>query len=170
LINLVLLAETCILKAIRKRGTPMIYDELSSLAKYNSLINELPSVVTILESRQWEDISVGSYSSDNPHIAYELVEYASSPKPRQYQVFEEKTQIHILLSGEELMALSWREHARSIAFDKEGKATLAADPIGVIHAKRGHFTLFMPGEPHTVGMESPGKSSLVRKLIFTISD
>jgi len=148
----------------------VIYDELSSLAKYNLLSNELPSVVMILESRQWEDMLVGSYTSENRRIAYELVEYTSSLKPRLYQVFEEKTQIHLLLSGEELMALSWREHARSIAFDQDGMATLSADPIGVIHAKAGHFALFMPGEPHTVGMGSPGKSSLVRKLIFTISD
>ncbi len=148
----------------------MIYDELSFLAAYNSLINELPSVVTILESKQWEDVSVGSYECDNARIAYELVEYTSSPSPHSYQVFEEKTRLHILLSGEELMALSWREHARSLSFDQEGKATLTADPIGVIHAKEGHFALFMPGEPHTVGMETPGKASLVRKLIFTIAD
>ena len=148
----------------------MIYDELSSLAKYTALSNDLPAVVTILESKQWEDVPVGPYICDNPRITYELVQYESSPNPRQYEVYEEKTQIHILLSGEELMALSWREHARSITFDKNGRATLTADPIGVIHAKAGHFALFMPGEPHTVGMESPGKSSLVRKLIFSISD
>ena len=148
----------------------MIYDELSYLSHYNSLIDQLPSVLTMLESKQWEDELVGPYTSDNPRIACELVEYASSAEPRQYQVFEEKTQIHLLLAGEELMALSWREHARSIAFDKEGKATLTADPIGVIQAKEGHFALFMPGEPHTVGMESSGTSSLVRKLIFTITD
>lgn len=148
----------------------MIYDELSSLSHYTSLIDELPSVVTILESVGWGDVSVGSYPIDNPRITCSLVEYASSAEPRLYQVFEEKTQIHILLSGEELMALSWREHARSLRFDQSGRATLAADPIGVIHAKKGHFALFMPGEPHTVGMETPGKSSLVRKLIFTIAD
>lgn len=148
----------------------MIYDELSSLSTYNSLIHDLPAVVTILTSRQWEDVSVGSYASEMAGLAYELVEYASSSVPSPYQVFEEKTQIHVLLSGEELMALSWREHARSLFFDKDGKATLAADPIGVIHAKAGHFALFMPGEPHTVGMGSQGKTMTVRKIIFTISD
>ncbi len=148
----------------------MIYDEFSTLATYNSLINELPAVVTILESKQWEDEPLGTYATDNPRIAYEFVEYTTSAEPRLYQVFEEKTQVHIVVSGEELMALSWREHARSISFDKEGKATLTADPIGVIHAKAGHFALFMPGEPHTVGMESQGIISMVRKLIFTIID
>lgn len=148
----------------------MIYDELSSLSTYNSLIHDLPAVVTILKSRQWEDVSVGAYSSGMASVSYELVEYPGSPEPSPYQVYEEKTQIHVLLSGEELMALSWREHARSLVFDKDGKATLLADPIGVIHAKAGHFALFMPGEPHTVGMGSQGKSTMVRKLIFTITD
>ena len=148
----------------------MIYDELSHLANYTTLIHELPSVVATLESKQWEDASVGPYQSDNPNISYELVEYQSSSEPSAYQVYEEKTVLHVMLSGEELMALSWREHARSIIFDNEGHALLEGDPIGVIHAKAGHFALFMPGEPHTVGMESPKRGSLVRKLIFTISD
>lgn len=148
----------------------MIYDELSSLSHYTSLIDALPAVLSIIESREWKDEPLGFYTNDNSRISYELVEYASSAEPRLYQVFEEKTQLHIMLCGEELMALSWREHARSIAFDQDGKASLAADPIGVIHAKKGHFALFMPGEPHTVGMETQGKSSLVRKLLFTITD
>lgn len=148
----------------------MIYDELFQLSKYTSLIHDLPSVIAILESKQWEDASVGPYQSDNPNISYSLVEYQSSPEPKAYQVYEETSVLHVMLSGEELMALSWREHARSIRFDHEGHATLEGDPIGVIHAKAGHFVLFMPGEPHTVGMESSGKSSLVRKLIFKLAD
>lgn len=148
----------------------MIYDELSSLPYYTSLINELPAVLKILRSKQWEVESLGNHATNNPRIACTLNEYSSSSVPRPYEVYEQKTQIHILLSGEELMALTWREHARSISFDKDGKATLSADPIGVIHAKAGHFALFMPGEPHTVGMESSAKDSLVRKLLFTISD
>lgn len=148
----------------------MIYDELSLLAKYNSLIDVLPAVVAIVESRNWAEEPLGSYPSGNPRIKCTLTEYTSSSEPRAYQVFEEKTQVHAVLSGEELMALSWREHARSLSFDEEGAATLEADPIGVIHAKAGHFALFMPGEPHTVGMESEGKSMLIRKLIFSIAD
>ncbi len=148
----------------------MIYDELSSLSKYRSLIVELPQVLALLESKNWKDETLGSYPTKHALVFCELVEYETSSEPLPYQVFKEKTQVHILLEGEELMALSWREHARSVSFDQEGKATLAADPIGVIHAKTGHFALFMPGEPHTVGMESSGNSSLVRKLIFTIHD
>lgn len=148
----------------------MIYDELSSLSQYTSLIDELPTVLAILKSKQWKEESLGLYPTDNPHIVCELVEYANSAKPNPYQVFEEKTRIHILLAGEELMALSWREHARSLGFDQEGQATLVADPIVVIHGKAGHFALFMPGEPHTVGMGSPTKNMSVRKLVFTITD
>ncbi len=148
----------------------MIYDELSMLSHYNALFDELPSVVAILGSNGWEEEPVGLVFCGNSRITCELVEYATSSEPRPYQVFAEKTQIHVLLVGEELMALSWREHARSLGFDKEGMATLTADPIGVIQAKAGHFALFMPGEPHTVGMEASGSSTLVRKLIFTITD
>ncbi|MGB4406710.1 MAG: YhcH/YjgK/YiaL family protein [Sphaerochaeta sp.] len=146
----------------------MIYDDLSDLSRYNSLIDELPNVLNILESKRWEEASVGKKTCHYPRISYELGEYTSSAEPRLYQVFKEKTRVHILLSGEELMAVSWPEHARSLSFDQEGKASLGADPIGVIHAKPGHFALFMPGEPHTVGMESPGNRTKVRKLIFTI--
>lgn len=148
----------------------MIYDELSSLSHYTSLIDALPAVLSIIESREWKDEPLGFYTNDNSRISYELVEYASSAEPRLYQVFEEKTQLHIMLCGEELMALSWREHARSLSCDKEGMATLSADPIGVIQAKEGHFALFMPGEPHTVGMEASKNGSVVRKLLFSILD
>lgn len=148
----------------------MIYDELSSLSHYTSLIGELPAVLTLLESKQWGEAFLGNHTTNNPLIACELVAYTSSSEPRPYEVFEQKTRIHILLAGEELMALSWREHARSIGFDAEGKATLVADPIGVIHAKVGHFALFMPGEPHTVGMISSENNSVVRKLLITIYD
>ncbi len=148
----------------------MIYDELSLLPSYKSLIDTTAALVAILESRDWAQEPIGSYPSGNPRIQCTLVEYTSSSEPRPYQVYEEKTQLHVMLSGEELMALSWREHARSLSFDEEGSATLEADPIGVIHAKSGHFALFMPGEPHTVGMETGGKSSLVKKLIFQIAD
>ncbi|HAF85560.1 MAG TPA: hypothetical protein DCG32_04180 [Sphaerochaeta sp.] len=146
----------------------MIYDDLSDLSRYITLIDELTNVLKIIESKRWKEESVGQKICHNPRISYEVVEYTSSVEPRLYQVFEEKTRVHILLSGEELMAVSWPEHARSLSFDQEGKANLAADPIGVIHAKPGHFALFMPGEPHTVGMESPGNRTKVRKLIFTI--
>lgn len=148
----------------------MIYDEISLLATYSSLIDNLPSVVAILESTRWEDALPGPYTSGNPRITCELVEYASSAEPRLYQVFEEMTALHVMLAGEELMALAWRESARSLKYDKEGKATLQGDPIGVIHAQEGHFALFMPGEPHTTGMEAPGNSSVVRKLICMIAD
>ena len=148
----------------------MIYDEVSFLHTYISLNHGLTAAMQILEAKQWKDEPLGFHPTDNARITCELVAYENSSQPGPYQVFEEKTRLYVVIEGEELMGISWREHARSLSFDGEGQATLIADPIGVIHAKSGHFALFMPGEPHTSGMESPGKKALVRKLIFTISD
>lgn len=148
----------------------MLYDELSSLGTYGSLVHDLPLVVAILKARPWEVEGFGTHKTENPRITYTVLSYESSSVPTPYEVYKEKTQLHVILEGEELMALSWREHARSAVWDSAGKATLSGDPIGVIHAKSGHFALFMPGEPHTVGMESSKEHNKVTKVLFSIAD
>lgn len=148
----------------------MIYDVLASLNHYSPLVSDVPAMKKIIKSRDWTQEKVGEYSTGSENLHCVLVEYPLSSIPSPYEVYEEKSRLHYIVQGEELMGLSWREHARNLPFDQEGRAELSADPIGVIHAKEGHFVLFMPGEPHTGGMESSTGKSSVRKLIFTISD
>ena len=148
----------------------MIYDVVSSLYQYTSLIAHLPIAMEILATENLLEKAPGSYATSHAQVTYSILSYENSTMPRPYEVYAEKTSLHVLLSGKELLAFSWREHAMGLEMDEHGKALLEADPIGVIHAEKKHVAIFLPGEPYTYAMRTEDSSERVKKVVFILSD
>ena len=110
--------------------------------------------------------------SKDPRVRYLISSYETDAKDHPYEIHRRTTDVVIMLSGEELMSVSWREAVKEAdtPYNKEEDVQYTTgEPITVWHAAQGRFAIFLPGEPHKEGV-AIGLPSKVKKVVFKIYD
>jgi YhcH/YjgK/YiaL family protein len=144
----------------------MIYDTLSNLAIYCPLVPQLQFIIDTMKSENLSDKVVGDYTTTSKNVRYTISECKGSPVDSHFEMHKEETIVQIVLKGKALLALTWREHAKGLPYDKEKDiVVLEGDPTAVIHAEENHFCIFFPGEPF-----KGGTGEYVKKALFKIKD
>ena len=144
----------------------MIYDTLSNLGVYAPLVPQLKSIIKVLEKENLSLQEVGEYVTRSKDVRYTISDAETSPPGSLFTMHKEETIMQIILEGKELLALTWREHAKGLPYDKEHDTVLLeGDPTAVIHAEKGHFIIFFPGEPFKEGLGEQYK-----KATFNLKD
>ncbi len=150
----------------------MIFDSLDNLELYLPLIPRMRSVIDVMDRGEVYEMECGSYQSKDPHVRYLISSYETESKEKPYEVHHKATDVEIMLKGEELMSVSWREAVKDAdaPYDKDGDVQhTTGEPLIVWHAAPGRFALFLPGEPHKGGV-AIGLPSKVKKITFKIYD
>ncbi|AEV28208.1 uncharacterized protein, YhcH/YjgK/YiaL family [Sphaerochaeta pleomorpha str. Grapes] len=144
----------------------MIYDTISNLEKYCPLVPQLKTVITSINKENFTAKDIGEYKTRSKNIRYSISHAQSPIKNSLFEMHKEETIVQIILEGKELLALTWREHAKGLPYDKDHDVVLLeGDPTAVIHAEKGHFIIFFPGEPFKEGL---GEN--YTKAIFKLRD
>ncbi|MFA6891785.1 MAG: YhcH/YjgK/YiaL family protein [Sphaerochaetaceae bacterium] len=147
----------------------MLFDTLDNLELYLSILPELQTVIEVMDKGEVYEMKNGSYSTKNQEVSYNIVSYLSGGQDDRYEAHRKTTDLEILLEGEELMSLTWREAVKDATpYDAVKDVCFCdGDPLVVVHAAVGRFCVFFPGEPHRTGV--PVVNPLqCRKVVFRI--
>lgn len=149
----------------------MLFDTLENLELYVPVLPKLRKVIEIMDRGLPYDAEPGSYTTDDPDVRYIVSAYMSSAESKQFESHRKETDVQIVLEGQELMALTWRELAgQATPYDEEKDCVfLDGEPTVVIQATQGRFSIFLPGEPHKPGV-ALAEPSAVKKVVFKIKD
>lgn len=149
----------------------MLFDTLDNLELYVPVLPKLKKVIEIMDRSLPYDAEPGSYSTDDPDVRYVVSAYMTSFEPKKFESHRKETDVQIVLEGQELMALTWRELAdQASPYDPDNDCVfLDGEPTVVIQATQGRFVVFLPGEPHKPGV-ALGEPSAVKKVVFKIKD
>ncbi|MDT4762808.1 hypothetical protein [Sphaerochaeta sp. PS] len=124
----------------------MVFDILENLEWYLSLYPSLQKVISIMDrSLPYKD-GPGVHQCDG--ITYEVLSYPSGSDSSIRQA--ERTQLHCILEGEELISLEENEV-----------------PSVVLMATEGRFVVLRKGEFYKTSMQM-ANDKLVKKVIFTL--
>ena len=148
----------------------MIFDTLDQLEMYIPLLPALRVVADVMDHDDVYDKEPGTYSTYDKKVSYTVMEYRTS-QSRQFEFHKDHTSVQIVLKGQELMSTTWRELKRQCEnFNSTSDVGfLDAEPISVLQAIQGRFSVFFPGEPYKSGV-SYGEPAVVKKVIFKVLD
>ena len=150
----------------------MLFDSLDNLELYYPEVPRMQTVVEIMDKGDVYGMEPGSYQTKDPKVRYIISEYETDSKEKPYEIHRRATDVQIMLEGEELMSVSWREAVKEAdkPYDKESDVQYTTgEPLAVWHAARSRFAVFLPGEPHKTGV-AIGFPAKVKKVTFKIYD
>ncbi len=149
----------------------MIFDTLENLEMYSPLVDKIKVVADTMDHDDVYDKAPGKYTTRDPKVSYTVYSYVTSSADKPFEFHKKHTDVIIVLSGQELMSSSWRELQRNCnSFDEvNDTGFFVGEPISVLQAAQGRFSVFFPGEPHKSGV-ALGEPSLVKKVVFKIED
>lgn len=142
----------------------MLFDTLENLELYLPVLPELQAVIEVMDKGDVYTMKDGVYPTSNPEVSYRIDSYQSGAEGTPYLIHRKTTVLMILLEGEELESLTWREAAKDATpYDSAtDQCTCDGDPLVVIHAAVGRFCVFYPGEPHRSGLPVVNPASCKR--------
>ncbi|MBI9094809.1 MAG: YhcH/YjgK/YiaL family protein [Sphaerochaeta sp.] len=148
----------------------MILDQISQMKKYVSTLPALQQVIDILESGKLEALELGSYSTEQKDLRYNLFTYKTEKtEASEYEVHRKEADVQILLKGHERMDIASRDLlTATTAYDEEKDFFMAkGEKLLSYHAKQGSFVVFFPGEPHAPNLVDESSSQVV-KMVFKV--
>lgn len=150
----------------------MVFDNLEKMEMYLPVLPKLQKVIDILDRGEVYEQADGHYTTDDPDVRYFISSYETTTAPGPFEIHKRDTDVQIVLSGKELLALTWRELASTAgAYDEKKDAAFfeGGDPTIVIEGIPGRFVVFLPGEPHKACVAA-GEPATVRKLVFKLKE
>jgi len=147
----------------------MLFDTLDNLELYQPLLPLLQTVIEVMDKGDVYTMKDGSYATDNPNVRYSIGSYMTSSEGKRYEIHKKATDVQIMLEGEELMSVTWREAVKDATPYDEAKDIhfCDGDPLLVMHAAVGRFCVFFPGEPHKPGVPVVNPMAC-RKVVFKL--
>lgn len=149
----------------------MVFDTLDQLEMYIPILPQIRLIADIMDHDNLYEMPCGSYKSKDSHVTYTISEYMTSDVDKPFEFRKDHSEVHIVLSGQELMSTTWRElKNQSESFDQKNDiGFFQAAPVTVLQATVGRFAVFFPGEPHKSSV-CLGEPSLVKKVVFKVLD
>lgn len=147
----------------------MIYDSLTHLSLYSSVLPQLPEVVRMLSSGNL-DLTPGAHKTGVDGLRYNVACYETLESDKEYEIHRKEVDVQVMLSGVECIDSSPRALA-SLAgpySDKDDCALVQGDRNARIILSEGMFAIYFPGEPHKPGLAYRA-SEKVKKVIFKIT-
>ncbi len=148
----------------------MILDQISQMKNYVSTLPALQHVIDILESGKLDSLALGSYTTDQKNLRYNLFTYKTEKtEATQYEVHRKEADVQILLKGHERMDIASRSLLTAATAYDDAKDFFMAKGEKQLsyHAKQDSFVVFFPGEAHAPNLVDES-SSQVLKVVFKI--
>ena len=148
----------------------MILDQISQMKNYVSTLPALQQVIDIIESGRLEALELGSYTTKQKDLRYNLFTYKTEKtEASEYEVHRKEADVQILLKGHERMDIASRDllTATTAYDDKKDFFMAKGEKLLSYHAKQGSFVVFFPGEPHAPNLVDESSSQVV-KVVFKV--
>jgi len=148
----------------------MIFDTLDNLELYLPLLPQLKKVIEVMDRGEVYAMECGLYTTQDEKVRYRILSYMTSDAKKQYEIHKNAVDVQIVLEGEELMSLSWRESIKDASPQDGEDDTLLVEgePLSVVHASVGRFVVFFPGEPHKCAV-AVANAQRCKKVVFKLT-
>ncbi len=149
----------------------MIYDKLCCLDRYLGLSKNLDTAIAFLQTADLSDLPAGRVEIDGDAVFGNHFSYSTTPLS-QDSAFESHIRyldLHIALSGKELIAIAPQESLQAIqALEEEDCILLAGKAVYSLPVDQQTVLLLYPGEAHIPKLtySTPEK---VDKLVIKIA-
>ncbi|WP_067516416.1 YhcH/YjgK/YiaL family protein [Endozoicomonas ascidiicola] len=149
----------------------MIFDHISNIEKYRNL----PWLYGALEAMQptnAESFIPGQIVIDEQTLFLNCNAYTSKPESECFfETHKDYIDVHFMIEGEEIIAHNDMSSLR------ESKPYIQDDDVSLYKGniqtqfvlKAGWFVVFMPGEPHLVGLHTANKNVPVKKIVAKVA-
>lgn len=145
----------------------MIYTDVSDLARYYGLSDNLDTALRFLEQCDQKALVLGRNDVDGENVYINRFDYETLPREETFfEAHEEYADIHILLSGEENIGISAPEGLRETGRDPE------TDFIGyegevesLCRMTPGKILIAFPKEAHMVKIQRSGPVQVEKAVV-----
>ena len=156
----------------RVKEEQMVFDTLSNLELYLKLVPEIKTIIEVMDRGDIYRDKPGDYTTPDKDITYLITEFETSGQIKPFICHKHTTVIEIVLEGQDLMSLAWRENQNfQLKYDEKSDfMAVDGDPIAAFTAATGRFAIFFPGEPYRNGISVEKENQKVKRVVFKIKD
>ncbi|MGN0907776.1 MAG: YhcH/YjgK/YiaL family protein [Bullifex sp.] len=146
----------------------MIFDTLDNMCLYEKAFPFLREIREFLE-KVTPDLEKGCHVVSDT-LRYNAAAYTTCKDKKLHEIHRKEVDVQIIFSGEELIKAEDRAIAVNAGpYDSAGDASMVeGGALATFHMKKGHFVVFLPGEPHMPGIAVTDEEP-VRKVIFKVA-
>lgn len=146
----------------------MIFDTLENLSLYEKAFPFLGEIREFLE-KGTPDLEKGCHIVSDT-LRYNAAAYTTCKEKKLHEIHRKEVDVQIIFEGEELIKAEDRALAAEAGpYDSEGDASMVeGGALATFHLRKGHFVVFLPGEPHMPGI-AVTEEAPVRKVIFKVA-
>ncbi len=149
----------------------MILDHISNKEKYRCL-PWLYSALEAMASITPETFEPGQIIIDEKNLFLNCNVYHSKRESEAFfEAHKTYIDVHLIISGEEIIGHNDESRLNETnPYNEEGDATLYKGAVETqLVLKQGWFAVFLPGEPHMVGLQTGDDSVQVQKIVAKVA-
>nr|WP_319520779.1 YhcH/YjgK/YiaL family protein [uncultured Sphaerochaeta sp.] len=138
----------------------MIHDTIDQLTFYASAIPHLQQVALL---------DTASTSIEGLQVLF--AQYTTAPFGGTFMVHPSKVCVVLTLQGSELLVTTYRRKDQEGPKDENGFISIPDSQVtDVIRLDEGTFTVFMPGEPFSYGVQDEKGPARVKHLLIVLEE
>ena len=147
----------------------MIYTEINNIGRYRGMGEYLDKAFEYLENHFSENVEPGSYEIDGRQVYMNVMDYETIAEEEAFfEAHAKYADIHMAVSGEELVGVSDLSHVRVKTFDREKDLYEVEGPVEhYIRLAPGKVLVVLPEEAHKLKLTT-GSPSAVRKAVIKV--
>lgn len=147
----------------------MIFDKLTNLTLYKGLFPNLDIAIDYIAGNDLSALALGRHDISGDDVYVSVMEIdGKDPVTTPFEIHKRYLDIHIDLTGTELIETGNMGHVTEEPFDDHKDFGLVSCPLSVqSHMTPEDFYICMLNEPHKPAC-ADGKSSLIRKCVFKV--
>lgn len=147
----------------------MIYGNVSQLADYGFLNEQIKECFAYAKANDLAGFEKGSHEIDGERLFVNIVEYTTTtPEERFFEAHRYYLDVHVMLSGMEQIDVNFIENMEQKEFvDQDDFLPLDGDKNGSVILKEGDFLICYPSDAHRTAVAVDGPEQ-VKKAIFKV--
>lgn len=147
----------------------MIFGNINHEKTYSNLDENILTCFEYAKKNSLVDFEKGSYSIDGDDIFVNIVGYETCEKEdRFWEAHRKYIDIHLLLEGNEKIALNFIENLEQKEYEEKGDfLALDGNPNSYVELKKGDFLVCYPEDAHMTALKVNEKED-VKKAIFKV--
>lgn len=148
----------------------MIYDTLQNLSRYETLSSNFATAVQYLRTTDLSKLPHGHTEIAGDRVFLNHFDYTTAVRTPEtlFEAHEEYLDLHIVLSGQEVMALAPTELLNEQEREEDDSILYTGNETYRISLQVGQFALVYPGEGHMPKLVC-GTPSRVDKIVVKIA-
>lgn len=151
----------------------MIYDRIENMSRYRGLSENLDRAISFIEHGGLADTPLARHEVCGERVFLNHFQYDTAlpdEPPSRFEAHRKHMDLHILLSGQEYVAVTPIEMLKPVrTIEREDSVLYTGQITTKVYLSRRWFVLLCPGEGHMGKLAARDGQNHVDKVVFKIS-